>query len=76
MYLSDMTDGQWEIVQKHFPAGKRAGRPRGRSARDMINDQRSTPSSMCKLRVVSGLAAGGLLAYKRKDGTDVPSTRQ
>ena len=24
-------------VQKRFPAGKRAGRPRVRSARDMIN---------------------------------------
>ena len=33
-----MTDEQWEIVPKHFPAGKRAGRPRVRSsARDMIN---------------------------------------
>ena len=40
MYPSDMTDEQWEVVQKHFPAGKRAGRPRGRSARDMINHQR------------------------------------
>ena len=40
------------------------------------HDQRSTPSSMCKLRVASGLAAGGLLAHKRKDGTDAPSTRQ
>ncbi len=37
MYPSDMTDEQWEIEQKHFPAGKRAGRPRVRSARDMIN---------------------------------------
>ena len=25
MYPSDMTDERWEIVQKHFPAGKRAG---------------------------------------------------
>ena len=32
-----MTDEQWEIVPKHFPAGKRAGRLRVRSARDMIN---------------------------------------
>ena len=32
-----MTDEQWEIVPKHFPAGKRAGRPRVRSDRDMIN---------------------------------------
>ena len=37
MYSSGMTDEQWEIVQKHFPAGKRAGRFRVRSARDMIN---------------------------------------
>ncbi|WP_082203292.1 transposase [Ottowia sp. oral taxon 894] len=37
MYPSDMTDEQWEIVQTHFPAGKRAGCPRVRSARDMIN---------------------------------------
>ncbi len=37
MYPSDMTDEQWEIEQKHFPAGKRAGRPRVRSARAMIN---------------------------------------
>ena len=37
MYPSNMTDEQWEIVQKHFPAGKREGRPRVRSARDMIN---------------------------------------
>ena len=37
MYPSDMSDEQWEVVQKHFPAGKRAGRPRVHSARDMIN---------------------------------------
>ena len=37
MYPSDMTDEQCEIVQKYFPAGNRAGRPRMRSARDMIN---------------------------------------
>ena len=32
MYPSDMSDEQWEVVQKHFPAGKRAGRPGVRSA--------------------------------------------
>ena len=35
MYSSDITDDCGE--QKHFPAGKRAGRPRVRSARDMVN---------------------------------------
>ena len=37
MYPSDMTEAQWEVVQKHLPPGKRTGRPRVRSARDMIN---------------------------------------
>ena len=37
MYPSDMIDEQWEIVQKHFLAGKRAGRPRVCSARDVNN---------------------------------------
>ena len=35
MYSSDITDDCGE--QKHFPAGKRAGRLRVRSARDMVN---------------------------------------
>ena len=36
MYPSDMTDEQCEIVQKHFPVGKRAGRSRVRSAQDTL----------------------------------------
>ena len=35
MYTSDRSDEQW--LEKHFPAGNRAGRLRVRSARDMIN---------------------------------------
>ena len=31
-----MTDEQCEIVQKHFPVGKRAGRSRVRSAQDTL----------------------------------------
>ena len=52
MYPSDMTDEQWEIVPKHFPAGKRAGRLRVRSARDMINAIFYVQATACQWRVL------------------------
>ena len=38
-------------VQKHFPAGKRAGRPRVRSARDMINAVFYVQATGCQITV-------------------------
>ena len=37
MYPSDMTDAQWQVLAKHFAEMNKRGRPRVRSARDMIN---------------------------------------
>ena len=47
-----MTDEQWEIVQKHFPAGKRAGRPRVRSVRDMSNAIFYVQATGCQWRAL------------------------
>ena len=52
MYPSDMTDKQWEVVQRHFPVNKRGGRPRQRSARDMINAIFYVQTTGCQWRAL------------------------
>lgn len=52
MYPSDMTEAQWEVVQKHLPPGKRTGRPRVRSARDMINAIFYVQTTGCQWRAL------------------------
>ena len=37
MYPSDMTDAQWQVLAGYFAEMNKRGRPRVRSARDMIN---------------------------------------
>ena len=37
MYPSDMTGAQWQVLAEHFAEMNKRGRPRVRSARDMIN---------------------------------------
>lgn len=36
-YPSDLTDGQWELIELVIPAAKPGGRPRGVSMREIIN---------------------------------------
>ena len=50
MYSSDITDDCGE--QKHFPAGKRAGRLRVRSARDMVNAIFYVQATGCQWRAL------------------------
>ena len=50
MYSSDITDDCGE--QKHFPAGKRAGRLRVRSARDMVNAIFCVQATGCQWRAL------------------------
>ena len=52
MYPSDLTDSQWELLQQHFPANKRGGRPRQRSARDMINAIIYVQTTGCQWRAL------------------------
>lgn len=37
LYPSDLTDSQWNIIQKHIPAAKVGGRPRSLDMRQVVN---------------------------------------
>ena len=65
MYPGDMTDEQWEIVQKHFPAGKRAGRPRVRSAWGVLSCsfQQSVWPALATARRSYRLGTWGILLF-------------
>ncbi len=52
MYPSDMTDAQWQVLAKHFAEMNKRGRPRVRSARDMINAIFYVQATGCQWRAL------------------------
>lgn len=36
-YASDMTDGEWELIEDHLPSAKATGRPRTADLREVVN---------------------------------------
>jgi len=47
-YPSDLTDGQWELIELVIPAAKSGGRPRGVDMRDVINAMLYLTRSGCQ----------------------------
>ena len=51
-YASGLTDGEWEPIVPHLPAGKRQGRPRTTDLREVLNGILSMARTGCQWRML------------------------
>jgi len=74
-YPSDLTDGQWALVEPHIPAAKPGGRHREVVMREIVNGMLYLSRTGCQWRAIPrDLPPWGSVAYyfyrfRRRDGT-------
>ena len=56
-YASDLTDGEWALVEPLIPAPNRIGRPRKTNLREIVNAMLYMASSGCVAASAEGFSA-------------------
>ena len=53
-YASDMTDGEWRLIEPLLPSPRRLGRPRTTNLREVVNALLYIAETGCQWRMVGG----------------------